>query len=47
MTTLYHIHTDKRYWPNPYEFKPERWIPEEQDNFEVNDLDAFFGFSAG
>ncbi|KAI9328648.1 cytochrome P450 [Pilaira anomala] len=25
----------------------ERWIPEERDEFEVNDLEAFFAFSAG
>lgn len=47
MNTLYHIHTSSKYWPNPFEFKPERWLPEEQDDSEFNDLDAFFAFSAG
>lgn len=47
MSTLYHTHTNNRYWPNPFQFKPERWLPEEQDDSEVNDLEAFFAFSAG
>lgn len=47
MTNLCHIHTNEKYWSNPFQFKPERWIPEERDEFEVNDLEAFFAFSAG
>ncbi|KAI9473437.1 MAG: cytochrome P450 [Benjaminiella poitrasii] len=42
---LAQVQMDSRYWPNPYEFKPERWI--EKDQQELNDLEAFFPFSAG
>ncbi|KAI7905070.1 cytochrome P450 [Cokeromyces recurvatus] len=45
LCNLYHVQTDNKYWPNPYEFKPERWI--EKDQIELNDLEAFFPFSAG
>jgi cytochrome P450 len=41
------MHTQNRYFPDPFQFKPERWIPEEQNELEYNDLEAFSPFSAG
>lgn len=29
MIPLYSIHHDPQYYPDPYEFKPERFVPEE------------------
>jgi cytochrome P450 len=46
-TTLYHAHTNSKYFPDPFKFKPERWISKEQNELEHNDLEAFFPFSAG
>ncbi|KAI8056335.1 cytochrome P450 [Gilbertella persicaria] len=41
---VYHVQTDEKHWPDPFKFKPERWISYEN---EENSLDAFFPFSAG
>lgn len=47
MTTIYHEHTNAKYWHDPTKFIPERWIPEEQIPGQFNDLEAFHPFSAG
>ncbi|KAG2216004.1 hypothetical protein INT46_007064 [Mucor plumbeus] len=42
--SLYHAQMNSKYWSHPEEFRPERWL--DQDD-EVNDLEAFFAWSAG
>ncbi|KAG2203174.1 hypothetical protein INT46_008932 [Mucor plumbeus] len=44
--SLYHAQKNDKYWPHAQEFRPERWI-ENEDQGEGNDLEAFFTFSAG
>jgi cytochrome P450 len=45
ITSQYLIHRDERYWPNPLEFRPERWLDEaaqaERPKF------AYFPFGGG
>jgi len=40
------IHHDERFWEDPYDFKPERWINEE-GNFVADRYLSFLPFSAG
>ena len=41
---LYAVHYDPDYWPDPYEFKPERFLPENKKDI-VNC--SFMTFGAG
>jgi cytochrome P450 len=45
----YTIHHNVEYFPEPFKFKPERWINENQDNDSgvQRTHEAFFGFSQG
>ena len=38
------MHHDTRFYPDPYNFRPERWLPEES---ESKPKFAFFPFGAG
>ena len=40
------IHHDERFWEDPYDFKPQRWI-DEKGNFVADRYLSFLPFSAG
>ncbi|CAO0790909.1 unnamed protein product [Mucor circinelloides] len=44
---ILHAQIDSKYWPNPQEFRPERWLENNQHGEEASDLEAFFTFSVG
>jgi cytochrome P450 len=49
--SAYCIHHDPKYFPKPFEFKPERWIAEDDSVIGPDDVQAarsaFFAFSLG
>jgi cytochrome P450 len=45
ITSQYIIHRDERYWPNPTEFQPERWLDETAR--ESRPKFAYFPFGGG
>ncbi|KAL9542581.1 hypothetical protein MBANPS3_008546 [Mucor bainieri] len=44
---ILHTQINGKYWPQPHEFKPERWLENDQNSDEASDLEAFFSFSVG
>ncbi|CAL4118527.1 unnamed protein product, partial [Meganyctiphanes norvegica] len=44
MVPVYSLHHDARYWPEPEEFRPERFMPENKDQIIPN---TFFPFGGG
>jgi cytochrome P450 len=38
---------NEKYWHNPTQFLPERWIPGEPAHDELNQFDASMPFSKG
>ncbi|KAL3587457.1 Cytochrome P450 monooxygenase fpaps7 [Fusarium poae] len=47
-TGIYAIHHNEEYFPNPFEFRPERWLPEEVgDDAVLKAHAAFHTFSQG
>jgi cytochrome P450 len=45
ITSQYLIHRDERFWPNPLEFRPERWLDEKAK--EERPKFAYFPFGGG
>jgi len=45
ITSQYLIHRDERYWPNPLEFRPERWLDEATQ--AARPKFAYFPFGGG
>lgn len=43
---MYHAQKSEKYYPHANEFRPERWIENENQDVK-SQLDAFFTFSAG
>ena len=43
---LWNIHHDERYWDNPHEFNPFRWIDDSKD-YSRGCNESFLPFSAG
>lgn len=44
----YTIHHNEEYFPHPFAFKPERWLPSETPNEQIKTaLEAFIPFSIG
>ncbi|XP_047033335.1 cytochrome P450 6B5-like [Helicoverpa zea] len=41
---IYHIHHNSEYFPDPFSFQPERFLPENKDKIKPN---TFFPFGAG
>jgi cytochrome P450 len=45
ISSQYLIHHDERYWPNPLEFRPERWLDEKVQ--AIRPKFAYFPFGGG
>jgi cytochrome P450 len=45
ITSQYLVHRDERFWPNPMEFRPERWL--DQKAKEERPKFAYFPFGGG
>lgn len=49
--SAYAIHHNPEYFPDPFTFRPERWIVDSEPNFDAESVSrarsAFFSFSAG
>jgi cytochrome P450 len=46
-TGLFSIHHNERYFYKPFEFIPERWLPDEKMSHGAHEPDAYVPFSIG